>query len=112
MLSGVSFRGDVGPQESLSAALTDKCRINSFTFLELAEEEGKRTKESKDSLSVLSDGRSYNRERDKQVLFERINQVPAGATTGSVFIKRCKNYDNFRPSLDLGSTTEVLQVQS
>ena len=67
------FRGDPGPEESLSVILNDKCRINSFTFLELAEEESKRTQQSKDSLSVLSDGKSYNRDRDKQL--QKINQV-------------------------------------
>ena len=57
----------------MSVVLNDKCRINSFTFLELAEEEGKRTQQSKDSLSVLSESKSYNRDRDKQL--QKINQV-------------------------------------
>ena len=48
--------------------LSDKCRINSFTFLELAED--KRKDESKDN---LSDNKSYK--RDKQVLFQKIQEV-------------------------------------
>ena len=49
--------------------LSDKCRINSFTFLELAEAEDKVKDGSKDNLSVLSNN------RDKQVLFQKIQEV-------------------------------------
>ena len=69
------FRGPPGCEEPLSVLLTDKCRINSFTFLELAEAEGKRSQQSKDNLSVLSDSKSYKRDKDKQVLFQKINEV-------------------------------------
>jgi len=68
------LRGPPGCEEPLSVLLTDKCRINSFTFLELAEAEGKRSQQSKDNLSVLSDSKSYKRDKDKQVLFQKINE--------------------------------------
>ena len=49
--------------------LADKCRINSFTFLELAEAEDRVKDGSKDNLSVLTNN------RDKQVLFQKIQEV-------------------------------------
>ena len=49
--------------------LADKCRINSFTFLELAGAEDKLRGGSKDNLSVLSNN------RDKQVLFQKVQEV-------------------------------------
>ena len=63
------FRGPPGCEEPLSVLLTDKCRINSFTFLELAEAEDKVKDGSKDNLSVLSSN------RDKQVLFQKVQEV-------------------------------------
>ena len=50
--------------------LSDKCRINSFTILELAEAEDKLKDASRDNLSVLTNI------RDKQVLFQKIQEVP------------------------------------
>ena len=49
--------------------LADKCRINSFTFLELAEAEDRVKDGSKDNLSVLTNN------RDKQVLLQKIQEV-------------------------------------
>ena len=49
--------------------LSEKCRINSFTVLELAEAEDKLKAESRDNLSVLSNI------RDKQVLFQKMQEV-------------------------------------
>ena len=62
------YRRDPAIQEPLSVILGEKCRINSFTFLELAEAQGKKN-QSKDNLSVLSNN------RDKQVLFQKIQEV-------------------------------------
>ena len=66
-ISNILFvsRGAGGGQGQLA----DKCRINSFTFLELAEAEDKVGDESKDNLSVLTTN------RDKQLLLQKIQEV-------------------------------------
>ena len=58
----------------MSAILGEKCRINSFTFLELAEAQGKKN-QSKDDLSVTSGNKSNKSNKDRQLLVQKINEV-------------------------------------
>ena len=84
------FRRDPRTEEPLSVILGEKCRINSFTFLELADAQEKEA-QSKDNLSVLSDNKSY-RDRERQVLFQKINEVEGNFdvfTTFYIFLTKC-----------------------